>query len=116
MQTREPMCMVLQAFPLGNKLELLVAVRQKDGKEGPVDVTLTTDLPGDVYLHWGVRKGNKEDWVLPPPALVPASSLAPESGGIAIDTPFSACSDADCQVLRIPIEWPNLFGDAGSHY
>eukprot|EP00884_Botryococcus_braunii_P013250 jgi/Botrbrau1/21926/Bobra.0249s0050.1 len=95
---RDESCVWHRAFPLGSKLELLVAVRQQGGKDGPVTVTLTTDLPGDVYLHWGVRKGSKDAWILPSKDFIPASSLAAEDGAIAIDTPFSSCKDSDCQV------------------
>src|SRR2546430_264448 len=58
--------LAVQSYNLGNKTEMLVAVRQPEGKQGPTTVTLTTDQPADIVLHWGVRKGGKGDW-LPPP-------------------------------------------------
>jgi hypothetical protein len=80
-------------------MELLVAVRQPEGKDGPLDITLTTDMPGEVFLHWGVKKGGKEDWYLPPADLRPANSLAPPQDSIALDTPFQISKDAECQVM-----------------
>ncbi len=43
-----------------------MAVRAPEGKQGPIGVTLTTDVPQDLFLHWGVRKQGGGDWMAPP--------------------------------------------------
>jgi len=51
---------------MGNKQEMVVAVRAPEGKQGLINVTLTTDVAQDLFLHWGVRKQGGGDWVAPP--------------------------------------------------
>ena len=81
---RVPACRMMlhrhgtQVFELGNKAELLVAVWKRDGKEGRTTVELTTDLPSDVVLHWGVKRGPKSDWLAAPKEIVPDHSSVPE--------------------------------------
>ena len=58
-----PCC--LQSYNMGNKTNLLVAVRQPEGKDGPTKVSLTTDHPTAMVLHWGVRRGTRSA-ALPP--------------------------------------------------
>ena len=50
------MPLLLQTYRMGNKQEMVVAVRAPEGKQGPIKVTLSTDLPQDLFLHWGVRQ------------------------------------------------------------
>ena len=52
-----PCC--LQSYNMGNKTNLLVAVRQPEGKDGPTNISLTTDQPTAMVLHWGVRRGTR---------------------------------------------------------
>ncbi len=59
---------------MGNKQELLVSVRQPEGKEGTTEVALITDVAAGVTLHWGVKKGQSGDWVLPSKDLWPTGS------------------------------------------
>ena len=59
---------------MGNKQELLVTVKQPDGKEGATEVTMITDVAADVVLHWGVKKGQSGDWLLPEKDLWPQGS------------------------------------------
>ena len=68
----------VQAFELGNKAELLVAVWKRGGKGGPTTVELTTDLSSDVVLHWGVKRGPKSDWLAAPKEIIPQHSSVPE--------------------------------------
>ena len=56
----------VQTYRMGNKQEMVVAVRAPEGKQGPINVTLTTDVPQDLFLHWGIRKQGGGDWVAPP--------------------------------------------------
>jgi hypothetical protein len=57
-------------YGLGNKAELLVAVRQSEGPDGATAVQLTTDLPMPAVLHWGVRRGtSRSEWLRPPPEV-----------------------------------------------
>jgi len=51
---------------MGNKQEMVVAVRAPEGKQGPINVTMTTDVAQDLFLHWGIRKQGGGDWVAPP--------------------------------------------------
>lgn len=69
----------MQTYRMGNKQEMVVAVRAPEGKQGPIAVTLTTDVPQDIFLHWGVRAHGRGDWVAPPkvPSLPSMCRLSP---------------------------------------
>ena len=69
----------MQTYRMGNKQEMVVAVRAPEGKQGPIEVTLTTDVPQDIFLHWGVRAHGRGDWVAPPkvPFLLRMCRLPP---------------------------------------
>ena len=72
-----------QVYGLGDKAELLVAVRQPEGPEGPTTVTLTSDLASPAVLHWGVKRGRKRsEWLRPPDevCLPPAATGSPALG------------------------------------
>ena len=58
--------LAVQTYRMGNKQEMVVAVRAPEGKQGPIEVALTTDVAQDLFLHWGVRKQGGGDWVAPP--------------------------------------------------
>lgn len=54
-------------YGLGDKAELLVAVRQPDGPAGATAITLTSDLATPAVLHWGVkRRGKRGEWLRAP--------------------------------------------------
>ena len=53
---------------------MLVTVWKLEGKEGPTTVQLTTDLPSDMVLHWGVKRSGKGDWLAPPEGIIPKGS------------------------------------------
>ena len=55
---------------MGNKAEMLVTVRAPEGRDGRVRIALTTDLATEAVLHWGVRRGRAQDWLLPPQVTV----------------------------------------------
>lgn len=81
-----------QTYGLGNKAELLAAVRAPDGRDGRVAISLTTDLPAAAVLHWGVRRGRGQDWLLPP--QVPPHALrrcAPLRHGARLQVDHMAC-------------------------
>lgn len=65
---------ILQVYGMGNKQELLVTVRQPEGVEGTTEVSMITDVAADVVLHWGVKKGQSGDWLLPAKDLWPQGS------------------------------------------
>lgn len=96
---RDESCVWHRVYGLGNKAELLVAVRQSEGPDGATAVQLTTDLPMPAVLHWGVRRGtSRSEWLRPPPEVMPKGADAPE-GAEAIDTPFASCeNEPDCQL------------------
>ncbi len=92
-----------QVYNMGNKTEMLVAVRAPEGKAGPIQVTLTTDLPTDAFLHWGVKRGGGSDWLAPPEDMWPADSAVAEANAAAVDTPFLESSDPDTQNITVSI-------------
>ena len=59
----------MQTYRMGNKQEMVVAVHAPEGKQGPIEVALTTDVAQDLFLHWGVRKQGGGDWMAPPKVL-----------------------------------------------
>ncbi|MBN1842731.1 MAG: hypothetical protein JW883_10680 [Deltaproteobacteria bacterium] len=38
-------------------------------------VTLTTDIPGPLILHWGVSNHSRHEWLLPPSSIHPAGTV-----------------------------------------
>jgi hypothetical protein len=57
----------LQVYGLGDKAELLVAVRQPEGPNGATAITLTSDLATPAVVHWGVkRRGKRGEWLRAP--------------------------------------------------
>ena len=58
-----------QTYGMGNKSEMLVAVRAPEGRDGRVAITLTTDLATEAVMHWGVRRGRAQEWLLPPQVI-----------------------------------------------
>lgn len=54
---------------MGNKSEMLVTVRAPEGRDGRVRITLTTDLATEAVMHWGVRRGRAQEWLLPPQVI-----------------------------------------------
>lgn len=64
-------------------------VRQRDGKNGPLEVELVTDVAAPLVLHWGVRKHGRGDWSKPSEKLWPSGST--KATDTAIDSPFQVC-------------------------
>ncbi len=93
--------MAVQTYNMGNKTEMLVAVRAPEGKKGPIQVTLTTDLPTDAFLHWGVKRGGGSDWLAPLQDMWPAESAVAEANAAAVDTPFLESNDPDTQNITV---------------
>lgn len=71
---------------MGDKSELLATVWQREGKNGPLQVTLTSDVAAALVLHWGVKRQGRGDWAKPPEALWPQGSTP--ATDTAVDTPF----------------------------
>ena len=63
--------MAAQTYRMGNRQEMVVAVRAPEGKQVRIEVNLTTDLAQDLFLHWGVRKQGGGEWVAPPKVQKP---------------------------------------------
>ncbi len=63
--------------------ELAVAVRKDKDR---YHVTLITDIPGPLTLHWGVAKRFRDQWTLPPSSLLPAGTVIFQDK--AAETPF----------------------------
>ena len=106
---------------MGNKTEMLVAVRAPEGKAGPLGVTLTTDLATDALLHWGVRREGEGDWLAAPQEIWPPASTPVEGNAAALDSPFLPCSDPDAQDIKVslppslPAAMTPLFRLHGTH-
>lgn len=86
---------MLQSFNLGNKTELLVTVCQPEGQKGPSTITLITDQPAGVVMHWGVKKQGKGDWLAPPKDIIPKGSE--QATDIAWETPLEAADSIEMQ-------------------
>jgi hypothetical protein len=86
---------------MGNKSEMLVAVRAPEGKQGPIQVTLTTDLAAEAFLHWGVRRGASSDWLAPPDSILPPESARVEDNAAAVDTPFLDSNDPETEYTTV---------------
>ncbi len=91
----------MQTYNMGNKSEMLVAVRAPEGKKGSIQVTLTTDLSTDAFLHWGVKRGGGGDWLAPPEDIWPSESAVAEANAAAVDSPFLDSDDADTQGIKV---------------
>ena len=92
----------MQSFGLGNKTELLVAVRQPEGQKGPTNITLITDQPAGMVLHWGVKKQGKGEWLVPPKDIIPKGSE--RASDIAYDTPFEASDSIEVQGDKLQLQ------------
>lgn len=91
----------MQTYNMGNKAEMLVAVRAPEGKKGLIQVTLTTDLPTDAFLHWGIKRGGGSDWLAPEKEIWPAESAVAEANAAALDSPFLESNDPDMQDITV---------------
>ncbi len=92
----------MQSFNLGNKTELLVAVRQPEGQKGPTNITLITDQPAGVVMHWGVRKQGKGEWLAPPKDIIPKGSE--QATETAWDTPLEAADSIEVQGDKLQLQ------------
>ncbi|KAK9852315.1 hypothetical protein WJX84_008608 [Apatococcus fuscideae] len=109
-------CVWNRMYAMGNKQELLVTVKQPGGKEGATEVTMITDVAANVVLHWGVKKGQSGEWLLPEKDLWPEGSQ--DAGtGIAVDTPFAPLQspEADLQTegKKVPLQQTRLSISSG---
>lgn len=100
-------------YKLGDKLEMLVAVSlaEPGNPQSQVTVNMTTTLPVEAVLHWGVKKaGRGSDWLQPPVEILPEGSTVPDNG-IAAETKFQACTDEDCMLDWDQVDYePEDFG------
>lgn len=85
----------MQSFNLGNKSELLVTVHQPEGQTGASTITLMTDQPAGMVMHWGVKKHGKGDWSPPPKEIIPRGSE--QATDIAWETPLEAADSIQMQ-------------------
>lgn len=101
----------LQSFNLGNKTELLVTVRQPEGTQGSTNITLTTDQPSEMVMHWGVKKQGKGEWVAPPENVIPKGSQ--QASEIAYDTPLQPADSIEVQGDKLQLQQAVLEIPAG---
>lgn len=90
---------ILQVYGMGNKQELLVTVRQPEGVEGTIEVSMITDVAADVVLHWGVKKGQSGEWLLPAKDLWPQGSQVKSPAILQLEAASSVLSRTlDCHL------------------
>lgn len=58
------------ALPDARKLALALGRGQ-----GRVELTMATDMPGALILHWGVSQGPRRQWALPPTEICPEGTV-----------------------------------------
>ena len=77
-----------RVYQMGNSCNLLAVVRD-EAESDEWALTLTTDLPNKVQLHWGllVAGTSRGKWILPGKSQWPAKTKACEDG-ISVDTTF----------------------------
>ncbi|MCP4577531.1 MAG: hypothetical protein GY846_14745 [Deltaproteobacteria bacterium] len=66
-----------------NHYQLAVAVSKNDT---PDHVTLITDMPGPLMLHWGLAKRSPYEWSLPPASICPVGTTMFQNK--SAETPF----------------------------
>lgn len=75
--------------------------------DSPVTVLVSTDVASSVVLHWGVKRPGGGDWLRPDAALLPEGTDLLE-GGIAVETAFTPCTNAECDVsiggAKVPLQ------------
>lgn len=101
----------MQSFNLGNKTELLVAVRQPEGQKGPTNITFVTDQPAGVVMHWGVRKQGKGEWLAPPKDIIPKGSK--QATETAWDTALEASDSIEVQGDKVQLQKAEIAVPAG---
>ena len=102
-----------RVYPMGNSCNLLAVVRD-EAEEWTL--TLTTDLPSKVELHWGILKssGRRSKWTLPDSRLWPSKTSDCEDG-ISVDTAFGQYKSPPKVPLqqvniRVPKQMDDIFG------
>ena len=108
----------MRVYPMGNSCNLLAVVRDENENDesGSYVLTLTTDLPNKVELHWGILKQGKRrsKWTLPESSLWPSKTKECEDG-ISVDTAFGQYRSPPKVPLqqvsiRVPSESDEIFG------
>jgi alpha-glucan,water dikinase len=70
-------------------------------------LTFITDLPGSLFLHWGVSRQGRRAWALPPPSMRPQGTVVFDE--VAVQTPFIlrgdglACLELDVAADDLPM-------------
>lgn len=76
-----------RVYTLNDGAQLLCVVARSEDEATPaVSVTLTSDSPIDLVLHWGVGKGKKREWTAPPVAVQPTGTLAHAGGAHSLSS------------------------------
>ncbi|MBF0564422.1 MAG: hypothetical protein HQK89_04185 [Nitrospirae bacterium] len=88
-------------FDLDGGKEISVAVTKQDGKnagnpensgnaqnaeDNQYGVYLITNMGGEPRLHWGISGRTPDDWIMPPPEIIPSGSANIENK--SVQTPF----------------------------
>lgn len=88
-----------------------MTVKQPEGTEGSTSITVTTDQPNDMVMHWGVRKQGKGEWLAPPDSLIPKGSE--QATETAWDTPLQPADSIEVQGDKVQLQQAVLEVPAG---
>ncbi|QDZ23333.1 alpha-glucan water dikinase [Chloropicon primus] len=106
-----------RVYQMGNSCNLLAVVRDETDTD-EWTLTLTTDLPNEVELHWGILKSSsrRSAWTLPETSLWPSKTAECEDG-ISVDTAFGQYRSPPRVPLqqvsvRVPKSLDDIFGIA----
>lgn len=107
-------CVWNRLYPLGEKSQLLVAVRPDDPSDenSPVKITFTSDASADLVLHLGVKyAGKRGSWHKPPKTIIPTIGTFVNDGKAA-EIPFGMCEEEECEVefggATVPLQRTSL--------
>ena len=79
-----------------------MTVAQPEGLQGSTSITLTTDQPNSMVMHWGVKQKGKGDWSAPPDSLIPKGSE--KTTDIAWDTPLQPADSIEVQGDKVQLQ------------
>ncbi len=71
------------SYALNDEGLLALSLSEKDGS---CRISMVTDLPGPLMLHWGAAEGSARKWRVPPKSILPQGTTTLEK---AAETPFT---------------------------
>jgi len=83
-------------YSVDQSYQLLAAVTQDQNR---YHITLSTDIPGSLVLHWGVTRRSRHEWNLPPAVMFPPGTIVVQE--TVAQTPFVGNASANRLQLEI---------------